>query len=145
MERITPENEALVKFMDMDGDPNEGHHDELAPEDDAPVAKPTGKLAEGDLEPETMVDLTGDAGPKDPEETPEAPAPEQPAGEPEPEPEPAPEQAAAEPEDVGQDGKKITPWQRANQAKREAAEARRLLEEEKTARQAAEQRLLQAE
>ena len=135
--RIGPDNDTLVGFLDLDGDPNEGHEDEnVTPQFNTQAPQPPAAEGEG---PETVVDMTdatkAPEGELPAEEVPQeaAPAEEEKAEEQEPEEEPQPEQQAAPTE------KKKTPWQRTNELKRELAETRRIAEEAEQKRQAAEQ------
>ena len=113
--RIGPDNDTLVSFLDMDGDPNEGHNEEeTTPQLDTKAANPPAAEGEG---PETVVDMTDAATsdadgdpptenqpPAEEEQQDEPPAEEQEAEEEQP-------QAAAEPAAE----KKKTPWQRTNE------------------------------
>ena len=136
---IGPDNDTLVKFLDLDGDPNEGHENEVGTPA-TPKVTASNAPPQGDLEPEVEVDMT-DAPAAD-AETPvvdvlvtEEPATAETA--------PVEEEAKAEEKLATED--KLTPWQRTAQLKRELAEEKRL-REEATARQvASEQRLQQIE
>jgi hypothetical protein len=136
--RIGPDNDTLVQFLDMDGDPNEGHQDDEQPPE-KPKVKVSGKPPEGDLEPEVEIDLT-ETPAKDAEAPVEEPPPAAAAD--------SVEAGATEPDadETSRKGEeKPTPWQRAAQLNRELAEEKRLREEATNRLAASEQRLQQIE